>query len=247
MRRAGILLLVGAGWATIGLLQVVAQRPTFGGTDGPSQALTVGYYGVRFSFDGTVRPDPTFDFDGPVAGISYARPNFFAALAFGEQRTEGEDRRLLDVNLMLWGEVEPFVFEEGSRVRFFVPVALHSGFRRVSRPGTDDGLLDAFEFSVIGLGGGVGFRLAGPRVVLEARALPAVGLALRSFGDTTGLSTFVDADVQVHLARLAGRFGLTAGAGYRRQTWNAGGSGFLANDFFDYRGSQQFFRIGANW
>ncbi|RMF65653.1 MAG: hypothetical protein D6746_00120 [Bacteroidetes bacterium] len=242
--RWGAGLLLGA--LLLAVPPAVAQS-LFGEADGPAQAFTIGYVGVDFTYNGDARPEPTFEFEGPVVGVRFARPGFVAALAYGAHTQDGADRRLLDVTLMLWGEWQPFALATQSRARFFVPVVLHSGYRRVSRPGADDDLLEAFEFSVLGLGTGGGFRYAGARVGIEARATPAVGLALRSFGEGTGLSTFVEADVQVHVARVAGRLGLSAGVGYRLQTWNGGGSGFLAGDFFDYRGEQRSFRLGVNW
>ncbi|WP_457653831.1 hypothetical protein [Rhodocaloribacter sp.] len=224
-----------------------AQPRTF--AEGPRQAVSVGFFLIDFTFAGDVQPDPVFDFTDPAFGITYARPNVFATFAFGNQSgAAGEDDlRLLDFSLLLWGEVEPFRFEEESRARFFVPVALHSGYRRVSRQGANDNLLDAFEVSVLGLGGGAGFEIRGRNVRVEGRALPVIGLASQSFGGSTGISTLFDADLQVHLGPLANGLGITLGYGFRLQRWNPGGTGLQSGDFFDYSGHQQLFRVGVNW
>jgi hypothetical protein len=232
-----------------GLTPHVASAQPHAFAEGPTQAVSAGFFLIDFTFAGDVRPDPVFDFTEPAFGLTYARPNFFATFAFGNQSgAAGEDDlRLLDFSMLVWGEVEPFRFEKESRARFFVPIALHSGYRRVSRQGARDNLLDAFEVSVLGLGGGAGFEVRGKGVRVEGRALPVIGLAFRSFGNSTGLSTFFDADLQVHLGPFADAFGLTLGYGFRLQRWNPGGSGLVSGDFFDYSGSQQLFRVGVNW
>ncbi len=240
----GIFLFLASMWASPA---AVAQPGPF--AERPPQAISAGFFLIDFTFDGDVRPDPVFDFTDPAFGLTYARPNLFASVAFGSQSgAEGDaDRRLFDFSAFLWGEVQPFRFEEESRARFFVPVALHSGYRRVSRQGADDNLLDAYEVSVLGLGAGAGFEIQGRNVRVEGRALPVIGLASQSFGSSSGLSTLFDADLQVHLGPLANGLGITLGYGFRLQRWNPGGSGLQSGDFFDYSGSQQLFRAGVNW
>lgn len=249
-RRAGL-------WAALMLLWIPgaasAQMFTYGGDrSGPSQSLAVGYYLINFEFDGDEEPTPSFDFVDPAYGFVYSRPNFLVTFAFGNQGAgDGRDElRLVDASFFVWGGFQLLRGDQERRVSLYIPILLHSSYRRVSRDAPDDEFLDAFDFAVIGLGSGLGFRGGGKGWVVEARATPILGLAVRSFGDTTGSARILDTDVQIHFDSLFSQFGLTLGYGYRLQAWNIGASNLfpnITNDLFDYSGNQQLFRVGINW
>lgn len=227
------------------------------------QSLSFGYTLVDFQFDGDGVPTRSFAFEGPLYGAVYTRPNFHVAFAYGsDERTravncepgacvpQNVDLRMLDAVLTTWGEIR-IAGDPGSGDRFFVPIALHSSYRRVAPEGAEDSLVDSFNITVIGLGTGVGFtkRLA-EKVQLEGRATPIIGLALRAFGDSAGNSRLLDTHVQVHAVEIADRFGITAGYGFRAQLWDISASSLFPstqNDLFDYTSTSHALSIGVNW
>jgi hypothetical protein len=221
-----------------------------------TQSVSFGYTAIDFQYNGEGTPRTSFAFREPAYGVVYTRPNFSAAIAFGEQAapdTSGDRRplRLLDASITTWGEFFMPRRGSGGAARLFVPIALHSDYRRVSLEGEENSLVESFNVTVLGLGIGLGYEgQFGPHVGLDARALPIAGLAVRSFGDAAGTSYLVDTDLQLHLSRLVGRVGLTLGYGFRYQVWNGAASTLLAEltaDLYDYRGSQHLFRVGVNW
>jgi hypothetical protein len=219
-----------------------------------TQSLSLGYYVPDFRYDGEGEPEMTFDFRDPVYGFAYSRPNFTISAGIGNgtsPRDAAVDLRLFDASLFTWGEIRIAGSARSNRHRLFVPIALHSHYRRVSNPEAGDSSFDAFAITVLGLGTGMGYTgMLGRAAQLEMRAMPVLGLAARSFGDATGSSRAFDADVLLHVGPLAGRLGLTAGYGFRYQIWNVGASRIIAtplDDFYDYRGSQHVFRVGVNW
>ena len=234
----------------------LAQQFSYG-IGGPRavQSLSFGYTVVDFRYDGDGSPRTSFAFSEPAYGAVYTRPNLQAAIAFGEQPAadtafDGRPRRLVDASLTTWGEWL-LGGTVGGPARVFVPIALHTDYRRVSQRGEESSLAESFNVTVLGLGAGLGFEgRFGERLTLEARATPIIGIAVRNFGDSAGNARLLDADVQLHAGQLAGRFGLSLGYGYRYQIWNGTSSTLLqdlAEDLFDYRGSQHVFRVGVNW
>lgn len=232
-----------------------AQQFSAGNDDGaPVQALSFGITAVDFRYDGRGTPRTSFAFEGPAYGVVYTRPNLHLALAFGAQagRDAGGDPRtlrLVDAALTTWGAfLQP---RRKAATRFYVPVALHTGYRRVSPEGEENSLTESFNTTVVGLGAGVGLaQRLGRQGRLAARATPIVGLATRAFGDGVGTSYLLDGDVQLDLGPVARRYGLTLGYGFRYQVWNGGKSGLLGEvtrDLFDYRGLQHSFRAGIGW
>jgi len=237
-----------------GAREAAAQRFSYGGDKAhPTQSLTFAYTDIDFTFDGEEAPALSFDFTEPAYGGVYTRPGFLFSIAFGRQAaktTTERDRRLVDASLLAWGELNPFQRASSSTVQVFIPIALHSSYRRVTQDKSDTNLLDAFDFTVLGLGVGLGVRGEGQRWVLEARAIPIIGLAVRSFGDATGSSRMLDVDMLLHVGPLFGKFGLSIGYGYRLQRWNISASDLfptLNDELFDYRGNQQVARVGISW
>ena len=221
------------------------------------QSLSLGYIPVHFAYDGDDPAPPVrFGFDAPAYGAVFTRPNLKASVAIGtDEQPDAEgverDRRLLELALFAWGAFYPVPEWAGERYRLYVPVLLHSGFRRVRDSGPADDFDNDFDVTSLGLGTGVGAggRL-GERVLFEARATPVFGLATRQFDGSVGTTRLFDADVQVHLGPLFGRLGISAGYGFRAQAWNLRGSEFLNEavaELYDYRGSQHSFRVGVNF
>lgn len=229
-----------------------AQMFTYGADrDGPTQAVSVGYFGVDFRYDGSGTPLTRFDFTAPAYGVVYTRPNMFSSFAIGSQEQGNNTLQLIDFSLSTWGGLTiPGMSQEG-RVRLYVPVVLHSDYRRVRYDDREAVDLEDFTFTVLGLGAGLGLRArlgAGAR--LEARATPALGLAIRSFGDAIGRADIVEADVLLHLGEVFKAVGLTAGFSYRLQVWNIRASNLFTiidNEVFDYRDQRPVFHVGLNW
>ncbi len=210
------------------------------------QSVALGRTVVDFRFRGDGVPDPSFEFAGPLYGAVYTRPNFHVAFGYG--REDERDLRMLDASLTTWGE---FRIAGSDVSRLYVPIALHSDYRRVARAGQEDSLVDAFNVTVIGLGTGLGFvtrSFAG--MAIEGRATPIIGLALRAFGDSAGSSHLIDTHLQLHSPPIVGRLGFTAGYGYRSQRWNVRSSTLFPvtqDDLYDYTGSSHMLSIGVNW
>jgi len=226
------------------------------GQQRPVQSLSVGYTFVDFSFAGDGTPTPSFEFSGPLISAVYTRPAFVISIGYGTQAPadptqDKRDLRMLDLSLMTWGALSLYQSEEPGQSRFFLPIVIHSGYRRVAPEGEEDSLLESFNMTVLGLGTGLGFtgRL-GNRILMEARATPIIGLAIRSFGDTRGVSRLIDTDVQFHFGPIYKRFGLSAGYAFKVQAWNISASDMIPSsrdDLFDYNSLQHTFRIGVNW
>jgi len=216
------------------------------------QSLSVGYYVIDFEFDGEETPPFSFNFDQPAYGLVYSRPHFLVTFALGDQEAGGnrEALRLLDLSLTTWAELLLSSLGSGS-THVYVPVALYSNYRRVSPRGDQDSVLEAFNVTVLGLGAGLGLERAfGERTFFTARANPVIGLATSSLTDAFGSAYVIDADVQLHLAELFGRLGLSFGYTFRRQVWNVNVSDIFPDateDLFDYQGQQHLFRMGLNW
>ena len=225
------------------------------GGDRPIQSLSVGYTVIDFSFDGDGEPSPSFEFSQPLYSVVYTRPSFIISVGYGTQDPANpsvDDRqvRMLDLGLSTWGRIMLTGRSAGAS-RVFVPIVLHSNYRRVAPEGEEDSLTDSFNMTVLGLGAGLGYiGNLGGKVTLEARATPIIGLAIRSFGDTRGSSRLFDGDVQLHFGPLLNGFGLSLGYGFRAQAWNISASDLIPNsrnDLFDYKSLQHTFRVGVNW
>ncbi|MEX0747949.1 MAG: hypothetical protein WED81_06025 [Rhodothermales bacterium] len=213
----------------------------------PVQSISFGYTVVAFHFNGSGIPNPSFEYDGPIYGAVYTRPNMVATLGYGADDSD-RDLRLLDASITTWGEIR---LSDSRRGRLYVPIGLHTNYRRVAPRGEEDSLVDSFNITVLGLGSGIGYHLyIGDALVVSFRAMPIIGLALRAFGDSAGSSRLLDASVHVHRPKVIGRFGFSAGYGFRTQVWNVGASSLVpqgSDDVFDYAGNHHVLMIGVNW
>jgi hypothetical protein len=220
----------------------------------PTQAVAFAYVPVDFNYTGGGEPVDRFDFDDVVYGLQYTRPGLQIAVLLGNHRPAGataeEDLQLIDASLFTWGEIGLTRELSGGANRIFIPIALHSGHRRVAVEDEAETAIDAFSVTVIGIGSGLGLNLERGKVQVVARAIPAIGIATRSFGDATGSSTLFDGDLSLHVGPIVGRFGLHFGYAYRSQRWNVGSSELLedvAEDYFDYAGSHHLVRAGISF
>lgn len=230
------------------------------------QSLSFTYTLVDFRFAGEGTPNPSFAFDAPLYGATYTRPNFHVTLGYGsDRRTQSApdcefavcvepplqvvDLRMLDASVTTWGEIR--ITGTPGKSRFFVPIALHTGYRRVAPEGLEDSIVDAFNITVLGIGTGIGGSVElGGGLRLEGRLTPIIGLALRAFGESAGSSRLVDGHLQLHAPRLIDRFGLSAGYGVRAQIWNVSASSLFPDthdDLFDYSGASHAASVGVNW
>jgi hypothetical protein len=226
------------------------------GRPGPAQSLSVTYSDIDFTYNGSGTPIPSFAYSAPAIGVVYTRPNFLASVSFGSQAAavgseDTRSRKLLDASVTTWGDVFRLGRLGSGAGRFYIPIALHSNYRRVAPEGEENSLVEAFNVTVLGLGSGAAFEGAvGKRAFLQARLMPVIALALRSFGDAGGHSRLVDGDFLVHVGPLVRQFGVTFGYGVRAQVWDLGSSELLVgltDDLFDYRGVQHSVRVGVSW
>lgn len=227
------------------------------------QSVSFTYTAVSFRYAGDGAPSPSFEFDAPLFGATYTRPNFHVTFGYGRDEQPAPssgcdpdpcppgvtDLRMLDASITTWGEFR--VAGRPGSSRLFIPIAVHTGFRRVAPDGLEDSLVDAFNITVLGIGTGVGGAVElGEGLQLEARATPLIGLALRAFGEAAGSSRLFDGHVQLHAPALVGRFGLSAAYGLRAQAWNVSASQLFPDtqdDLFDYTGMLHAFSLGLNW
>lgn len=228
-----------------------AQMFSYGGDRPRSvQSLSFAYKIVDFNFDGEASAQQTFEFAGPAFGVYYTRPNVTASITYGPDAEDSDrDLRLLDAAIMTWGEL--VLTGSPASTRLFIPIAIHTNYRRVAPRGSENSIIDSFNLTVLGLGVGLGYSAdVRESIRVEARAIPVIGLALRAFGDSAGSSYLFDTDLRIHFMELLGRIGLTAGYGFRTQVWNVDGSDLLLgaqDDLLDYSGGQHVFTVGLNW
>lgn len=230
-----------------GLLPISAYAQiSYGGGPEAHQSITPAYIAVDFTFDGGDLPESSFEFTEPVWGIVYTRPGFAFSIARGVQKmSDADDLTLIDALLLGYGAFRPFRSESRS-MELLIPVGLSSGYRKVSRD-SDTTVIQAFEFTTLSLGAGLGVGHSTERTSLLVRAMPFYGLATRSIGNETGSTTTFDADVELGIGPISDRFGVTLGYGFRWQKWNLKASAFfegISNETFDYSGTMHTFRVG---
>ncbi len=227
------------------------------------QSISFTFTMVDFRYNGSGTPSPSFAFDGPLYGVTYSRPNFHVTLGYGnDERVDGSicdgagdcdppviDLRMLDASITTWGEVR--LTGIPGRTRLFIPIAVHTGYRRVAPDGLEDSIVDAFNITVLSIGTGIGGALElGGGLRVAVRATPMIGLALRAFGESAGSSRLFDGHLQLHAPGLVGRFGLSAAYGFRAQVWNVSASSLFPDthdDLFDYSGASHAASVGISW
>ena len=212
--------------------------------------LSIVWQTVDFQPDTNVSTEGAPAFTGPAYGIMYARGNITATVTYGpESAAADHNSRLLDVAIATWNNL--FTIGASKTSRLYLPLTLQSNYRRVAPAGQANSPFSSFQVTVIALGGGLGGSTErGENVRFEARAAPALGIALRSFGGSTGMAWLVDAGVRMDIREVFGRFGLSAGYGFRTQSWRVGEANLLlepSQTRLDYLGSQHMATLGLNW
>lgn len=212
--------------------------------------VALAWQAVDFQPEGGKPDEEAPAFTGPAYGLLYLRGNLSASIAYGPENTgAGADARLLDFSVETWNRL--FAIRASETARLYIPLTLQSNYRRVTLKEEADAPFSSFQVTVLGLGAGLGGSAErGKNVAFEARAAPVLGVALRSFGGSAGLSWLVDAGVRLHIREAFGRLGLSAGYGFRIQAWRAGDADLLLEPDqtrLDHRGSRHRIAVGLNW
>jgi len=231
-----------------GMLCRTAQAQiSYGGGPDSFQSVAPAWVSVDFTFDGGELPESSFEFVDPAWGVVYTRRGFAFSAARGVQKSSvDDDLTLLDVLLIGYGAFTPYRSESRS-LEVLVPVGLSSGYRKVSRD-SEDAVIQAFEFTTLSIGAGLGLGHSTERTNLLIRAIPFYGLATRSIGNDTGSTATLDTDVELGIGPITDGLGITLGYGYRWQMWNLKASALfegISDDAFDYSGSMHTVRIGV--
>ncbi|PIQ63431.1 MAG: hypothetical protein COV99_02785 [Bacteroidetes bacterium CG12_big_fil_rev_8_21_14_0_65_60_17] len=224
--------------------QTASAQLNYGSDRAINQTLELTVSVIDFYFDGSDTDEPVFDFNEPAYGVAYSRPGFLARFARGSQDSGEDDLRLTDFMITASGAWRPWPRATGFQPT--VPLGVHSGYRRVSRD-EDRGTFNAFEFTTLAIGAGLGAEANGARARWRLRVIPMIGIAQRSLGTDTGSSTMLDANTHVTLGPLNDQFGISVGYGFRWQAWDVDASDFneaATDDTFDYTGTMHTFRIG---
>lgn len=229
-----------------------AQMFSYGGYESrATQSISVTTHLIDFKYDGSSEFDTRLDWNGTAYGVSFNRKNFALSIVFGSANADSSDfdesLRLVDATISGWADL---IRSRGSSIQVGLPLAIHSNFRTVDGNFTND-FDESFNYTVLGLGSGITLE-AEPSgsVEIQARALPIIAMAFRSFEGFAGSSFIVDSDVGVHFMHLFGRYGLSLGYGFRWQKWNTKdvvGFTNVEQDLFDYKSNQHMLRLGLNW
>jgi hypothetical protein len=243
LRALALIVLIGG--PRLAVAQMFSYEPD---RRGPVQALGIELNFIDFSYAGTSDGVVRFDFAEPAIGIRYSRPSVDIWLAYGRQGADQGDRRLIEAAILAWNG---FLLTPRNETRIYLPLVLHSGYRAVGTNLGTDTAAELFNFTTLALGTGlIVERRLGSRVQLDARALPMLGLALRSFEGFAGDTRLFDGRIELHFMRLFGRYGLTTGYQFRVHEWDVDATRFLQQvpqDAFDYRSRQHALRLGVNW
>ena len=233
----------------------VFSQPFYLGNENPRKttAISASFTLVDFEFNGDSAPPLLLDFSEPAYGLTFSRSNLYASVMWGIQNasdTTQADLSLVDLSFFAWSEV---FFSEEARAaekRFFVPIVLFTNLRRVA-PRSSRSSLEEFNIATLGLGLGVGYygKLS-ETFTLEFRSTPAIGYAAQSFGESSGISTLIDTDIQIHIDSVFNSLGLSFGYALRIQNWNIRASsifGSVSRDLYDYKTMGHTISVGANF
>ncbi len=240
------------GWT----IETEARQRNYGSRGAPRQSA-----GISFSFPDFSQIDPSClssdeagnctvlqdeSFSDPIYSIFYSKPGIFVSVGRGTQESvneDGTDLEILQTVIQLSGALRPFPALPDAKTQLVVPVALHSGYRRLSADAST-GSFDRFESTVLALGIGVGLLHETGSTRISAHVIPFFGLASSSFGFGSGTSSLLDAGVELTVGPISGEIGITLGYSFRWQKWD------LAEQFGNdqnFIGKQHGIRIGVNW
>lgn len=238
------------------VIETEARQRDYGSQDAARQSVGLSYSIPNFSpdspsclsrdGDGNCTSIQDYEFSDPILGLFFSRPGIFVSLARGTQKgvdDEGGDLELIETVIHLSGALRPFPGSRKAMTQFVVPVALHSGYRRLSADGSG-GSFDRFESTVLAIGIGVGVVRESGFTRVSAHLMPFFGLASSSFGLGSGTSSLLDADIELTFGPVFGNIGIAAGYSFRWQKWNLEAQ--FGSDQ-DFEGMQHGVRIGVFW
>ena len=237
-------LLVSAFWFV--LVSPAGAQVSYGEKAVASNAAGITLVAMDFRFDGTAPSEIEFAFDGLAYGVYYNRHPLMLTYVRGAQTIGSKDKlALTDFSMSGWIPFRPFTGKKDSKVDFFFPIGLQSDYRRIQRTqGSVE--VDAFEYTVVAAGTGVGASAPVFRGILSAKGLAYYGIATRSFGFDTDTSAIMEIDVDWISALLTDKFGISLGYSYRWQKWYSD-LGQLTGDSFDFIGKHHAFRLGMSF
>lgn len=229
------------------ILQSSAEAQiSYGANDDPSQILGATLVAIDFSFDGDAPSEIVFEFSEPAYGIFYARPGLSLSVMRGTQKIADRDLlTLTDITLSGFSSYRPFKGRSASALDVFFPISLTSNYRRIIRA-QDNTEVDAFEYTVIAAGAGLGIASGIWDGQIMASAVPYFGIASRSFGNDTDTSAIFAADIEWISGPVSDRYGISLGYQYRWQKWYSD-MGDLTGSSFDFVGKQHSLRLGISF
>lgn len=222
----------------------------YGAARGPTTTVGISYSMIDFAFVHDDAMDASFSFEDPAYGIFYSRPGFSVTLMRGTSSIgDDEDLILLDGAIAGWVSIRPFKDLQDKSLDIFFPVGISSDYRKMTKKGgpTDS---DVFEVTVLAIGAGLGITTGIAGSDLLIRAMPSYGIASRSFGNDTGTSAILTADVEWASGLINDRFGVFFSYGYRWQKWTLSASivpGAGDAGDFKYEGSHHSFQVGITF
>ncbi len=223
-----------------------SAQTSFGGKNVASSAAGLTAVGMDFRFVGSAPSEVAFTFDGMAYGLFYSRESLMLTYVRGAHTITTDDQLVLtDFSLSGWMPFRFFKQEKDSKVDVFFPLGLESNYRRIKRTqGSVE--VDAFEYTVLAPGLGLGASAPILKGVVTARGLAYYGIASRSFGFDTDTSSILKMDVDWNSELITDRLGLSIGYGYRWQKWYSD-MGDLTGDSFDFVGKNHSVRIGISF
>ncbi len=222
----------------------------YGASRTPTTTVGISYSMIDFAFVRDDAEDASFSFEDPAYGVFYSRPGFSVSVMRGVSSVgDDEDLKLLDGAIAGWVSIRPFKDLQDKSLDVFFPVGISSDYRKMTKKGgpTD---ADVFEVTVLAIGVGLGIATGIAGSDLLFRAMPSYGIASRSFGNDTGSSAVLTADVEWASGLINDRFGVFFSYGYRWQKWTLSAlslpGGADAGDF-KYEGSHHSFQVGITF
>ena len=232
----------------VALLSVSSSQAQAGFSEGdaPMRGAGLTAVAIDFSFDGTAPSEVVFTFDGPAFGLFYDREPLLVSYIRGTQDIGPQDRLVLtDFSISGWMPFRPFGLKASKKADLFLPIGIDTNYRRIKRT-QGDVEVDAFEYTVIAAGAGLGLIVPVFKGELAARGLSYYGIATRSFGNSTDSSAIVDVEIDWSSPLLTNRFGIQIGYGYRWQKWYSD-LGDFAGQSYDFVGKHHALRLGLTF
>jgi len=214
--------------------------------DIPGSSAGVTIQSVDFRFNGTVPSEVAFRFDGLAYGVFYSREPIQMVFIRGQQAIGPKDDLVLtDFTLNGWTAFRPFKEKKDGGLIPFIPMGLESNYRRIKRTqGSVE--VDAFEYTVIAAGAGLGLEIPLAKGRLVSKGMGYYGIASRSFSYDTDTSAILEGSIVWSSTRFINRFGVEVGYNYRWQKWYSD-LGRISGSSYDFVGSHHAIQIGLSF